>query len=176
MSGSFTPPTTGIYTLRIENYRNVKADVSCLKNFIDNISLLPSQPDFEVSATNVDFDTGGAVDFSLHAGKDNGNMGYWIWMSVSGTYPGFNLTGQNVPLNWDALLEFGLYYPGFPGTVAFLGTLDGDGEGAASLTLPVNTDLLLSEMPIHFAYVVASSGFKLPVIYASMPVHVKYIP
>lgn len=179
LSGSFVPPSTGLYTLHIENTRNVTSS-TCIYNYIDNITLEPNalyqKMYFSVSDYNISCSSGGKAQFKINTSNIHPDQDYWIWMSVSGTYPGIALSNVTVPLNWDGVFEFGLYYPGFPGSVGFFGKLDGFGQAAASLTLPADPKHLMVGFPIHFAFVVTSPGPSLPILDASNPVHIKYCP
>ena len=175
LSESFRPVLTGLYTVQITNSSNYSAS-SCIYNYIDNISLTPSIPDLQVDTLNVDCGTGGVVNFSLDAGVANAGEPYWIWMSASGTFPGFALSGVTVPLNMDFLLITGLMNPGFPGSTGFLGVLDGSGIASASLVFPMDHAQKFVGKPLFFAYVLTSAGPSMPLKYASFPAHVKYIP
>jgi hypothetical protein len=174
--GSFTPLFTGLHTLQIENTSNYAAS-SCIYSYIDNISLFPyiPGPNLGTDIMNISCKSGGTVNFDLDAGSANAGTPYWLWMTLSGTYPGLTLSNIDVPLNYDSLFEFGLLYPGFAGSSGFLGTLDGQGKAQASLMLPYNHNTMLGKC-IHFAYVLTSPGPALPITFASYPVHVKYIP
>jgi hypothetical protein len=116
------------------------------------------------------------VNFSLNATAAQGGQDYWIWLNCTGTYPGIKLSGVDIPLNQDPLLDFGLCNPCFPGTAGFMGQLDAYGMAQASISLPVDGHLTLVGIPISFAYVVLSPGPSLPIHFASVPVHVKYVP
>lgn len=164
-----------MYNLKIENTRTLTSS-SLLYNYIDNITLEPMFVKFSVDDNNIPCMTGKTVNFSLTAGNANGGKNYWIWMSASGNYPGINLNGITVPLNWDPLFTFGLYNPAIPGSVGFLGVLDGTGKATASLAFPSDLQKQLVGFPIHLAYVLTSPGPSLPISLASEPIHVKYIP
>ncbi len=131
---------------------------------------------FTVSDYNVSCSSGGTAQFRLFTANTYPGKDYWIWMSVSGTYPGIDLSGVTVPLNWDALLEYGLFYPNFPGSVGFLGKLDGFGQASASMTLPPDPNHIMVGLPLHFAFVITSPGPSMPIMAVSNPVHIKYCP
>jgi hypothetical protein len=175
LSGTYTPATTGLYALKIENTRDV-ASSTCIYNYIDNITLVPWSQTLKADVKNIPCTTGGTVNFSLKAGAAQGSQEYWIWLNCTGTYPGINLSGITIPLNQDPLLDFGLCNPCFGGTVGFMGQLDAYGMGQASINLPVDGHQSLVGIPINFAYIVLSPGPSLPIKFASIPVHVKYIP
>lgn len=175
LTGSFQPKATGLYNLQIENTRTQTAS-TCIYTYIDNISLMPAKADFASDIMNLKCATGGTVNFKLMAGNANANRDYWIWLNFSGVYPGFQVNGLTVPLNWDVLLLFGLNNPGFPGTSGFVGTFNSTGDAAASMMLPIDVRKEFVGVPINFAYVVLSKGPAFPITYVSLPVHVKYIP
>ena len=176
LSGTFTPPSDGLYTLYIENTRD-DVSTTCLYNYIDSISLKPSSYNLIISVgENIPCATGGNVLLSISAGFGNGGKDYWIWMSFTGTYPGFKFNNVNVPLNQDFLFKWGLANPNFPGSSGFLGKLSGSGSAFASVILPADPGMTLVGLPIHFAYVITSPGPSLPLLDASNPVHIKYVP
>ena len=175
LSGTFTPAQSGLFLLKVENTRSAAAS-TCLFNFIDNISLKPETPDFEADRLNVPCKKGAIVNFDLDAGPGFAGSPYWIWMSATGNWPGMTLNGVTVPLNWDLMTQFGLLNPAYAGFTDFLGALDGSGQAKASAILPVDTQLMFTGFPLCFAYVVCTPGPKMPVLYASLPVHVKYVP
>lgn len=173
LSGTYTPPSDGMYTLYIENTRD---DVSstCIYNYIDNISLKPGAYSFIVSmGKNIPCATGGNVNLSISAGFGNGGKDYWIWFTASGTYPGFKVSGLQVPLNQDAFFNWGLANPILPG---FIGKLSFSGSAMATLVMPPDPGMMLKGFPIHFAYVLTSPGPSLPVLDVSNPVHIKFVP
>ncbi|MFH2001511.1 MAG: hypothetical protein ABIK28_17645 [Planctomycetota bacterium] len=176
LEGSFVPPSTGLYTLKVENTRSL-ASSTLLYNYIDNISLRPFYSTFNISGKpNISCISGGYVLFSISAGFGNGGKDYWIWFNVSGTYPGFTWNGLNFPLNQDLLFWMGIQYPSFPGTTGFFGTLSGSGSGVATMSFPKNLDQSLLGIPINFIYVLLSPGLQPPALAVSFPVHVKYCP
>ena len=136
----------------------------------------PVVPNLEVTDINISCATGGTVELKLRGGFANGGKDYWVWMSVTGNWPGIPLNGVTVPLNYDALTELGLIYPLFPGSTGFMGKLDFFGMATATLTLPSDPQQVLLGLPIQFAYVLLAPGPSLPLSYASTPVHVKYVP
>jgi hypothetical protein len=176
LSGMYTPSSSGLYTLHIENTRDATT-TSCLYNYIDNISLTPAVHNFIVSVgDNVSCSTGGNVLLSISAGFGHGGMDYWVWMSVTGTYPGFEVSGVQIPLNPDALFWWGISNPGFPGSSGFLGKLSMSGSGMATFSMPPDPGMTLLGFPFHFAGVFTSPGPSLPVLEVTNPVHIKYIP
>lgn len=176
LSGSYTPATSGLYLLHIENTRD-EVTTTCLYNYIDNITLKPAAYTLIVSVGgNIPSATGGNVLLSISSGFGNGGKDYWVWMSITGTYPGFEVSGVQVPLNQDPLFWWGLSNPSFPGSTGFLGKLSVSGSGMASFLLPPDTGMALLGYPFHFACVLTSPGPSLPLLEVSNPVHIKYVP
>lgn len=175
LSGIFTPPSSGLYNLEIRNTRSV-ASSTCIYNYIDNISIMPWNHNLSADTINIPCETGCDVNFKLKAGGAQAGKDYWLLFNCSGTYPGITLNGINIPLNMDALFLFGLHNPGLPGTVGFVGQLDGTGKASASVAMPIDRGAVMIGLPISFAYVLLSPGPSTLITYSSIPVHIKYIP
>lgn len=173
--GSFRPTTSGFYTLEIENTRSV-ASSTCIYNYIDNISLKPSDLNLMADKVNIPCLTGDTVNFDLRAGAANAGKDYWVLFNYSGTFPGVNYSGINIPLNMDALFLFALKNPSFAGSTGMTGQLSPTGYAPASVDMPKDYSLGLVGIPINFAYVLLEPGPSTPITYASIPVHIKYIP
>ena len=101
---------------------------------------------------------GGAVDFDLLAGSAHSDDWYILLGSTSGTTPGFDLLGNNVPLNPDSYFNFvlgningAIYQNSF-------GPLDEAGRGRATLTVPVGLAPGLIGTTVHHAMVTISPG------------------
>jgi len=141
---------------------------------MDNLSLVPATPNFSSDKLNVDIQTGANVNFDLNAGSGNAGKDYCVWMNATGPYPGIQLNGIFIPLNWDYILQYSMFN-GLPGT-GLTGVLDGSGGSQAQIFLPAGVDPVLIGVPLSFAYVLTSPGPSLPISFASYPVHVKYIP
>jgi hypothetical protein len=178
LSGHFTPYATGLYTLEISNTLLGLSSAN-LFSYIDNISLMPEKTNFFVTPMNYNCETGGTAYFKLKAGTLQANRKYWIWISASGTYPGYVVSGITVPLNYDWLLEASLNYPGLPGYASgFLGELNSMGAAEAKLKVPPDSYHMLG-IPAHFAYVLLrepSPSSEPDITFASFPVHIKYVP
>jgi hypothetical protein len=167
LTGSFTAPTSGMYTLDIQSTRQI-ASTTELAHYIDNIVLAPANP--TLSADGQTFSTFYSYTrtFDLTAGAAHAGGDYWLWVGYSGTYPGINLSGKNIPLNYDLLVQMCLGYPGIPDP-SFFGTLDASGNAQAKLKWKPDNSLL--GLTIYFGYVVLSPGHGLPVVMASNPVN-----
>lgn len=167
LTGSFTPPETGLYTLKVRNRRNAYA-TSLLINYIDNITLVPR--DYTLGSDGVTFSCvlSTTRNFTLNAGPHYGGHDYIMMLGFSETYPGLNMGGANIPLNWDLLVQLSMFNPGFPGP-GFLGKLDGNGQATASMTCP--TDMMLLGRTFFFTYAVLSPGGNLPIVLTGNPIN-----
>lgn len=169
LNGTYTPATTGLYTLEIENVRNAvyRTDTN---HYIDNIKLEPIAP--TLSSSKQFLAVFGPQDITMDLTPGAGYAGdpYWMFMGYTGTYPGVNLSGINIPLNFDVFFELSLAFPGLlPDTSSFFGTLDGNGEAQALFTWNPPADFL--GLTLYFSYVVLSPGGGLPIQAASNPVN-----
>jgi len=168
---------TRMYRLQIENTcQEVPPYPYNLYNYIDNISLTPEHYTLIVENFNIPCQTGGTANFDIKAGIGNANKNYWMWISISGNYPGINVSGLNVPLNDDPLFVMCLSHPNFPGSTGWVDKLNIFGMASPTLTLPADTQQLLVGFPLHIAYVLTAPGPSLPLSYVSNPVHIKYVP
>ncbi|MBU0755982.1 MAG: hypothetical protein KJ645_12635 [Planctomycetes bacterium] len=173
LTGTYTPATTGLYTLEIENTRNAvyRTDTT---NFIDNIKLEPIDPMLSADKQILAIWNPTDITMDLAAGPAFANRNYWMFLGYTGTFPGVNLSGINIPLNFDALFELGLSYPGIlPGTSGFFGTLNGSGEAEAFFTWNPSADFM--GLTLYFSYVVLSPGGGLPILAASNPVNLTVV-
>lgn len=167
ISGSYTPAVSGLYTLEIENTRGMKSE-STLTNVIDTIMLNPVNPMLAANRQTFPALFARRWDFTLNAGVEHANRDYWLWIGFSGTWPGINKSGVNVPLNYDLLVRYCLTIPGFP-AAGFSGKLDAAGRAYPSLTW--HPDLAWQGLTLWMAYVVLSPGGGLPLLAASNPIN-----
>lgn len=129
-----------------------------------------------MSSPNIPCLTGAQVTFNLYAGMPYSNKNYWVWFNVTGLYPGFNVSGQHVPLNMDPLFNLCLQYPTFPGTTGFMGKFMLGGSAIAHIQMPADYSAALVGVPFNFLYVVTGPGPSLPIEFVSNPVNLKYSP
>jgi hypothetical protein len=167
LTGTYVPAATGLYTLEIENTRGTTS-ITDVMNFIDTIVLAPTEPMLGADSQTFSVFFGGTCNMDLTAGSAHANRDYWMWMGYSGTFPGIQLGGVTIPLNYDLLVQIGLNYPGFANP-DFVGQLDGSGN--AAITMKLKPDAALMDLTLYFAYVVLSSGGALPVLAASNPIN-----
>jgi glucose/arabinose dehydrogenase len=79
---------------------------------------------------------GGLQQFTLDAGPSFAGDLYFILGSTSGTTPGIDVDGLNLPLNVDSYLLDTLNNPNAIPMIDSLGFLDGDGQATALWSLP----------------------------------------
>lgn len=91
--------------------------------------LLDGQPD------KVKLSTGGTQTLELAAGSSQANRSYWVFGSLSGTFPGVPLGPVTIPLNYDVLTLLTL---ASPNTVisGSMGLLDAAGTATAKVVVP----------------------------------------
>lgn len=171
LEGKYTPATSGLYKLEIQNNRPTGTSTSNLINYLDNIVLASTTPMLSADGQTISCFFGSTRNFELTAGAAYAGHDYWLWIGCTGTYPGINLSGVNIPLNYDILVELGLLYPGFPGT-GFVGQLDGSGNASASMKVTANPNYQGATM--WLSYLVLSAGMKTPVLTASNPINVTF--
>ncbi|MFH2001783.1 MAG: hypothetical protein ABIK28_19010 [Planctomycetota bacterium] len=167
LTGSYTPSVTGMYTLDIQNSRTAASETA-LSNFIDNITVSAADSMLSADGQTLTAFYGSTRILDLDAGPSYANQNYWIWVNYSGCYPGCNVSGVNIPLNYDVLLDICLGYPGIPDP-SFVGQLDGSGQAQASFYL--KPAMNLTGLTLYFAYVVLPPSGGLPVLAASNPIN-----
>jgi hypothetical protein len=136
-------------------------------------------PDLEIplplwlDAEKISAATGGTVNFDLDAGSAKAGRTYLLLAGVSGTEPGYLLPGgtTTLPLNWDFFTDIVLSLKNTSIFANFMGTLDSQGQAAATLDT-------LSPLPpaavgavLYFAYCL-----DYPWEFASNPLIVEILP
>jgi len=99
--------------------------------------------------------TGGNVAFTMDAGASNAQRSYFLFGNISGTSPGIPLPGGKavLPLNWDIFTNMVITFVNQPSFVNFMGKLDSQGKGSATLALgPVPG---AAGVVMNFAYALA---------------------
>ena len=107
---------------------------------------------FPADAATVPLATGGSVHPTVVARCAAPGTLYLIVWGCSGTSPGTTLApGLTVPINQDFCTQLGLAWVNSSIMVNFLGTLDAQGLGQGTFTLPPNSGFAVT--PGHFAAV-----------------------
>ncbi|GJM22821.1 MAG: hypothetical protein DHS20C15_27360 [Planctomycetota bacterium] len=96
---------------------------------------------------------GGTHTFSITAGAQHAGETYWMFGSASGTSPGLNLNGNNLPLVVDVYFNKTLYQPYSGAFTNFIGTLDPNGDASAALSVPA--DPSFAGITLYHAYAVS---------------------
>jgi hypothetical protein len=116
--------------------------------------------------------TGGTVDFNVVAGSAFAGKGYLLLGSLTGTDPGFNLQGKQIPLNLDAYFAFTANFAGSGVLPNSMGTLDALGKATPKLVIPPGAAAPVAGFTMNHAYVVFEpSNGKL--LHVSNPVSLK---
>jgi hypothetical protein len=103
--------------------------------------------------------TGGVQDLYLNAGPAHAGGTYLLVGSLSGTSPGIPVgPGQVFPLNPDSYLTHTLTNPNAPPLASSFSTLDANGRGAASFTLPTGFPGLAGSTAHHAFAVLSLAG------------------
>ena len=112
----------------------------------------------------------------LAAGLDYGDEDYVIFSGVTGTWPGFTLSGIDVPLSLDdwTWVAFANINSSF--LVDFMGRFDSSGRAMAKLNTHGGISLELIGLAMYFDYLVLESSLTLPLKTASQPVQILFIP
>jgi hypothetical protein len=136
-------------------------------NFIDNLRVCPVDPDFLTSKRHLSNAKGGISQFTLKPGPSFAGDTYLILSGISGTWPGFSVSGIDVPLNPDAWTSIALTLVNTPLLQGFMGQIDASGEAKAKFDFPGTELPEVIGLPMHFCYVVLMNPGGPPVKAAS---------
>jgi hypothetical protein len=153
VSGTYLAAADGPVLLQVYNWKDGEVD-SLNVNWIDDIRVRPVDPDFELSPRKISCTQGGSSNLSLTAGPDHGNKTYLVLSCVTGTWPGFSLSGIDVPLNTD----------------------DFTGEAQARLNAPGGLPPEMMGLALYFDFLVLQNPGGPPVLKSSFPGHVLFVP
>lgn len=92
-------------------------------------------PFFAATTHEVDVTAGGAIGFCADGGAAAANRPYLVVMGLSGSAPGTNVLGLQVPVNADWFTWAALGAVNGPVLADFLGNLDAQGRGVATFTM-----------------------------------------
>jgi hypothetical protein len=174
-SNTFVSTATGPVLLSVNNWRN-GSYTALVKNYVDNIRVCPVQADFIASPREISCAAGGSSELTLRPGLDYAGDPYVILSGVTGTWPGFALSGIDIPLNLDDWTWCAFSMINSPILKEFMSQLDGSGWAKAEVNTP---GALLPEMiglVLYFDYLVLEHAYSPPVKTASQPVYILYIP
>lgn len=114
---------------------------------------------------------GGTQNWELNAGATNAGRLYVLAGTLSGSRPGFNFGGQNVPLNQDFWFPLSLQAANGPVYTNSWGLLDGNGHASASFNFPAGFGWMQGAL-FHHAFLVLDTATVLPT-YVSEPASVR---
>ena len=100
---------------------------------------LPMQPAAPSLTPRYDrVNAGGGWDHTVTIDGESGRAGqvYAVLLGVTGAAPGLSLGTTHVPLNADAMTEFGLLNANTPIAPGLIGRLDANGQARAGLSIP----------------------------------------
>lgn len=124
------------------------------------------------SPATISIANGGTQTLTLNSGTGLGNKLYWIFGSMSGTTPGINLLGVNIPLNPDAYTDIAIGAVNSTVFTNFKRTLSATGTATASLIIPAKQPIPAG-FRLYHAYVVYD-GTTGQFFTASNPVSVEF--
>ena len=175
LTGTFTAPTTGPYTFKFNNWRN-DVQTTDIKNYVDNIRFAPQTPNFSCSPRHLSASTGGSSTFTLDAGPAYAGKDYVIFSGVTGTYPGFTWSGVHVPLNLDTWTWTAFSLINTAVMQNFMAALDANGQATAVFAALAPLPPEAVGLALYFDYVVLKNPGSPPVVFASHPLYVLFIP
>lgn len=107
------------------------------------------------------FTPGDSLDFGLIAGSSFAGDTYVVLGSVTGSMPGLPLPGSGltIPVNFDWYTQLSFMMAGSAVFTDFIGVLDGQGRGTASLVVPSNLPPTVIGMQLHHAFLVTDAGY-----------------
>jgi len=164
---------TGLHTLEIYNHRNT-APTDCY-NYMDDFALTPQNPDLYIETYNLSVGTGGSTNLTIEAGASHAGEDYFLLASF-GSSPGFNIDGQHVNLNMDALFNISRRNPNSARFQNSMGTLDAYGRAVVTFDTLGSVTPTYEGTTLSFAYVLLSGPGQRPVTYSSLPVLLNFIP
>ena len=126
-------------------------------------------PFFAADSETLDAALGGTIGLHLDLGSAKASRPYLVLGSLSGTTPGTNVFGLQIPLNFDALTTLGLDAVNSSVFANFYANLDASGLGDASFTLPAGVAVPLKGTNVWFASILVDA-FD----FASRPVKIRF--
>jgi len=124
----------------------------------------------EACPTSIPAASGGTYTLSLSAGASNAGMAYAVLGSATGTSPGLDLDGNNLPLVYDAYFQATLANGGAFSN--FTGNLNANGRATATLT--INGDPDLQGGTLYHAYALAEQLYTPPYTFTSHAVALQF--
>jgi len=98
-----------------------------------------------------------------------------IFSCITGTYPGFKLTGKQVPLNLDQFTWLALSLMNSPMMANFKSTLDVNGQSTATFIFPSNQPVAVG-LALYFNCLVQKNPTKPAILLATNSVYILLTP
>lgn len=172
LTASYTPASTGLYTLDIYCFRNLyQTDVWV---YVDNISMAPANPTLTIDPCNSRVWNTGENDLVIDAGPAHANQPYIILAANSPT-PNFSLDGVTIHLAYDNIFQYTLDNFNTPMFINTYGVLDGTGKATATFKT-FNWLPQWQGKTVTFCGLGLSTGGQRPITYATNPVLLNFIP
>ncbi len=164
-----------MYTLEINNSRYLSAG-SDYKNYIDNITVGPADPDLMINGeSNISVASGRIVFMIIDAGAAHAGEDYFLLASFD-SYPGFTASGHYVPLVQDVVFDYSKKNANSSVFMNSKGVLDASGKATPWFNTLGPVDPAYVGKTISFAYVLLAGPGTPPVTHSSNKVMVSFIP
>lgn len=112
-------------------------------------------PFFAADAETIDVAAGGASGLHLDLGAARAGRPYLVVCGLSGSSPGSNVFGLQVPVNFDLMTQVALGLVNTPMFPGFYGSLDAQGMADATLRLPPGLGVVVRGADLVLAAVLA---------------------
>lgn len=146
--GMHTSATTGS-NFDLDDFRFVKGEVDDHEIAAwAAAKLIPDVTELSISGTNQ------AQKLSIDVGSSMGVSNYWVFGSLTGTWPGVPLFGFNVPLNADPYTDIVMAATNSATFTNFRGVTNAMGQATATLNLPANTPAVAVGLEMHHAAII----------------------
>jgi hypothetical protein len=162
----------GDYTGLAASDRSIHGVWTDERNGDNDVYTARVQLDIHTDVPAISAATGGTANITLNPGPLYQNEPYRILGSISGTSPGLDFNGVNVPLNFDFFMLITVLDANSPALPGFVGTLDATGSATAALVAgPLPPSAVGLQMDFA-AFVKVGSAVR----WASNPTHLEITP
>lgn len=168
LSGTFTPPETGVYTLDIYNYRTNA--INTIINYIDQVIIRPVDSTLANNPAGISVSTGATSKLTFTGPTELSNKNYIILGGSHGSVPGRDIGGYFLPLNADFLTYFIIDHANNPIFENFEGVISPPGYAEAFFNTLGPVPPSLSGTSIVFTLVVLDGPRTPPIHHISNPV------
>jgi hypothetical protein len=110
-------------------------------------------PFFAVAPEEIDVATGGRADYHMDHGATGAGRSFVVVLGLSGSSPGTNVGGLQIPVNFDTMTWVSLGAVNTPTFINFLGNLDANGRAVSTFDLPAGVGVPVRGRTLTGAYV-----------------------